>query len=90
MIVQRQGRETRSQPGPAPTVAEVLRPLLDVVAGHQLPVRLEFWDGSGIGPPAQSGVVALRSANALRRIMWAPDELGIGAGVRGRRGRPRR
>ena len=55
----------------AGTIAEVLRP----VVGGELPVRLVVWDGSEAGP-AGAPVVRLNSPNALRRLLWAPGELG--------------
>ncbi len=58
-------------PGLADTIAEVLRP----VVGGDLPVRLLAWDGSEAGP-AGAPVVRLNSAAAIRRLLWAPGELG--------------
>ncbi len=56
---------------------QVLRPLLSVLFGDRLPVRFEFWDGSELGPEASPGTAVVRSPMALRRMMWAPGELGI-------------
>jgi cyclopropane-fatty-acyl-phospholipid synthase len=55
----------------ATTIAEVLRP----VVGGELPVRLVAWDGSEAGP-AGAPVVRLNSPDAIRRLLWAPGELG--------------
>ena len=55
----------------AGTIAEVLRPLV----GGELPVRLIVWDGSEAGP-AGAPVVRLNSPDAIRRLLWAPGELG--------------
>ncbi|MDI3242344.1 cyclopropane-fatty-acyl-phospholipid synthase family protein [Arthrobacter sp. AL08] len=55
----------------ATMVEEVLRPL----AGGELPVRLVAWDGSEAGP-AGAPVVRLNSPDAIRRLLWAPGELG--------------
>ncbi|KIC67934.1 SAM-dependent methyltransferase [Pseudarthrobacter phenanthrenivorans] len=55
----------------AETIAEALRP----VVGGELPVRLKVWDGSEAGP-AGAPVVRLNSPNAIRRLLWAPGELG--------------
>jgi cyclopropane-fatty-acyl-phospholipid synthase len=64
------------------TVAEAFEPLLRTVLGGPPPVRFEFWDASGIGPvgdpAAGTGAIRVRSADALRRLMWAPGELGLG------------
>jgi cyclopropane-fatty-acyl-phospholipid synthase len=42
-----------------------------------LPVRFKFWDGSAIGPEDGPGVVKVHSADAIRRVVWAPGELGL-------------
>ncbi len=55
----------------ATMVEEVLRPLV----GGELPVRLVAWDGSEAGP-AGAPVVRLNSPDAIRRLLWAPGELG--------------
>lgn len=55
----------------AATIAGVLRP----VVGGDLPVRLLVWDGSEAGP-AGAPVVRLNSPDAVRRLLWAPGELG--------------
>jgi cyclopropane-fatty-acyl-phospholipid synthase len=55
----------------APALAATIEPLI----GGGLPVRLIAWDGSVAGP-ASAPAVRLRSATALRRILWHPGELG--------------
>jgi cyclopropane-fatty-acyl-phospholipid synthase len=57
-------------------VAQVIADLLTEHAGLDLPVRLRAWDGSEAGPPG-TPVVVIRSAQALRRILWRPGELGL-------------
>lgn len=55
-----------------------LEPALCTVLGvTQLPVRLTVWDGSAAGP-ADAPKITLRSRRALRRLLWAPGELGLG------------
>src|SRR6478672_4932305 len=56
----------------AERVAGALRTVLGV---DELPVRLRVWDGSEAGPPGAPTVV-VRSRRALRRLVWAPGELG--------------
>lgn len=60
----------------APLAAEVAAPVIASMVG-ELPVRVEFWDGSAIGPDDGPGTIRLRSPDALRRILWAPGELGV-------------
>jgi len=62
----------------ARTVADRLMEALGAVLGTtELPLRLRAWDGSLAGPPG-TPVVAVRSRRALRRLLWAPDQLGLG------------
>jgi cyclopropane fatty-acyl-phospholipid synthase-like methyltransferase/DUF1365 family protein len=58
------------------TVARRLAELIRDVAGIELPVRLRAWDGSEAGPPG-GPVLVIRSRRALRRLLWAPGELGL-------------
>ncbi|MFP5315524.1 MAG: class I SAM-dependent methyltransferase [Actinomycetes bacterium] len=55
----------------APSIARILEPIV----GGELPVRLTAWDGSSAGPEG-APEVQLNSANALRRLLWSPGELG--------------
>ena len=57
--------------------AASIQPLITKLIGDA-PVRLEFWDGSALGPDDAKGTVRVKSPIALRRIMWAPNELGPG------------
>jgi cyclopropane-fatty-acyl-phospholipid synthase len=60
-----------------PTVADRLAAALGTVLGAEvLPWRLRAWDGSEAGP-AGAPVVAFRSPTAVRRLVWAPGELGL-------------
>jgi cyclopropane fatty-acyl-phospholipid synthase-like methyltransferase/DUF1365 family protein len=58
------------------SVAGRLAELLRDVAGLELPVRLRAWDGSEAGPQ-DAPVLVIRSRRALRRMLWAPGELGL-------------
>jgi cyclopropane-fatty-acyl-phospholipid synthase len=44
--------------------------------GARLPVRIQAWDGSVAGP-SDAPTVVLRHRRALRRLLWAPGELGL-------------
>jgi cyclopropane-fatty-acyl-phospholipid synthase len=57
--------------------ALALRPLVDSAIGTALPVRLDCWDGSSIGPANADVVVRFTTRRALRRLVWAPNELGF-------------
>ena len=60
------------------TVADILRPMVDALTVGTLPVRLEFWDGSGLGAQDGAGTLRMNTPDALRRVAWSPDELGFG------------
>jgi cyclopropane-fatty-acyl-phospholipid synthase len=62
----------------AATVADAVRPLITSMLGPEPPVRIELWDGSSLGPDDPPGTLYVRSADALRRIVWSPDEVGLG------------
>ncbi|XAS62775.1 cyclopropane-fatty-acyl-phospholipid synthase family protein [Micrococcaceae bacterium Sec5.8] len=56
-------------------IAELIEGVLRPLAGGDLPVRIIAWDGSEAGP-AGAPVVRLNSPDAIRRLLWAPGELG--------------
>ncbi|AQA02245.1 SAM-dependent methyltransferase [Mycobacterium sp. MS1601] len=58
------------------TVAARLADLIREVSGGPLPVRLRAWDGTESGP-RDAPVVVIRNRRALRRLLWAPGELGL-------------
>jgi cyclopropane-fatty-acyl-phospholipid synthase len=68
--------DTRIPPGAA---ADLLWPALSAPFHGDLPVRLRAWDGSEIGPPDRPTLV-VADRQALRRILWQPDELGLARG----------
>lgn len=60
------------------SVADVLEPLVRAtLGGTALPVRIDCWDGSSLGPPDATLRVRFASRRALRRLLWAPNELGF-------------
>ncbi|GAB3561841.1 cyclopropane-fatty-acyl-phospholipid synthase family protein [Amycolatopsis endophytica] len=56
--------------------APLLAELVSRLVGGALPAGLRAWDGSTAGPDG-GPVVVLRSRRALRRLLWAPGELGL-------------
>jgi len=72
-------RERTTTPaGAAPGgAAAALAPVLRALIGADAPVRVTFWDGSAHGPEDAVGTLAIHTPDALRRIVWAPGELGV-------------
>ncbi|SER08429.1 cyclopropane-fatty-acyl-phospholipid synthase [Lentzea albida] len=57
-------------------VAGQLAGMAERVLGAPLPIGIRAWDGSVAGP--QDGtVLVIRSRDALRRLVWSPNELGL-------------
>ncbi|QDQ98519.1 SAM-dependent methyltransferase [Tomitella fengzijianii] len=56
--------------------ASILATFEDVLKAP-LPLRLQAWDGSEAGPPEAPVRVVFRNRRALRRILYAPEELGL-------------
>ena len=61
---------------PGGGVATAVAPLLAHFFGGPPPVRFEFWDGTSLGP-AHGDTLQVRSPDAVRRLLWAPGELGL-------------
>src|SRR3954454_19565490 len=59
-------------------VVEALAPLLRRLAGDPVPIRIEFWDGSSLGPETSATTVVFRSPNAVHRLAQAPGDLRLG------------
>jgi cyclopropane-fatty-acyl-phospholipid synthase len=58
------------------TVARRLAAIVRRGAGVELPVRVRAWDGTEAGP-AGGPVLVIRNRRALRRVLWAPGEMGL-------------
>ncbi len=71
------GEVGRSDGAPAAGAADAIGPLLEALVGNRVPVRFVFWDGSALGPEDGVGTLTITSVDALRRILWAPGELGV-------------
>lgn len=59
--------------GAAGRIAAVVEHLL----GAPLPIAIAAWDGSRAGPE-DGPVLTIRTRKALRRVLWQPDEVGLG------------
>lgn len=57
-------------------IADQVAPIAEALLGPDLPIRIEFWDGSAIGPTSVPNLM-VRSPRALRRMFWHPGELGL-------------
>jgi cyclopropane-fatty-acyl-phospholipid synthase len=52
--------------------------LIEQLLGRDLPIAVEVYDGSRLGPADAPATIVLRSPDALRRLLYAPGELGFG------------
>ncbi len=59
------------------TVAEVMAPLVKAALGSEVPIRVVCWDGSQFGSDTAPVQLRIASRRAVRRMMWAPNELGF-------------
>jgi len=57
-------------------VVDRLAALVRDVTGAEPPVRIRAWEGSEAGP-ADGPILVIRSRRALRRLFWAPGEMGL-------------
>jgi cyclopropane-fatty-acyl-phospholipid synthase len=65
-----------AEPRPPSGAAAAMEPLLSYFFGGPPPVRVQFWDGSTLGP-GEGDTLQVRSRDALRRLLWSPNELGL-------------
>ncbi len=59
------------------TVADTVAPLVRAALGREANISVRCWDGSEFGPPDAPVRLHLKHRRALRRLMWAPNELGF-------------
>ncbi|MBI1379295.1 MAG: methyltransferase domain-containing protein [Frankiales bacterium] len=59
--------------GAAVDISKVLAAAL----GGPVPLRIRCWDGSQAGDPDAPATIAFADPRALRRLLWAPNELGL-------------
>ncbi len=79
-LVRKESNESSSSrppEGAAPGVASQLGPLFASLFPQGSPVAFSFWDGSRLGPGGGPGEVVVHHKTALRRLLWAPGELGL-------------
>ncbi len=60
------------------TAAQELKPVFRELLGDPLPVGVRFWDGSRLGPADPRATAVVNSPDALRRILYMPNDVGIG------------
>ena len=59
--------------GAASDIGTILR----TAVGGPLPLRIRCWDGSESGDHNSDATIVFRNPRALRRLLWAPNELGL-------------
>lgn len=59
------------------TVAETVAPLVRAALGPQAPVAICGWDGSRSQPTNAQWALKINNRRGLRRLLWAPNELGF-------------
>ena len=59
------------------SVVDFVGPLVRAGLGAGVPVRVRCWDGSELGPPDAPVQLTFTSPRALRRMLWAPNQLGF-------------
>ena len=52
--------------------------------GTDIPIAIECYDGSRLGPPDAATRIVVRSPKALRYVLTGPGEIGFARGVRRR------
>lgn len=58
--------------------SRALAPLFRRLVDDDIPIRVEFWDGSHLGPVDAPATVRVHTPRALQRLLTAPGELGLG------------
>jgi cyclopropane-fatty-acyl-phospholipid synthase len=60
-----------------PEVADRIVVILERILGAPVPLRIRAWDGSVAGA-ADGPTLLINSRRGLRRVLWQPDEVGLG------------
>jgi cyclopropane-fatty-acyl-phospholipid synthase len=61
----------------ARSAAVQLSPFFESLVGAPVPIDVDFWDGSSLGSGQLPARLVVRRPSALRRIVYAPGELGF-------------
>jgi cyclopropane-fatty-acyl-phospholipid synthase len=64
--------------GTTTTVAATISPVVQALLGSDDAISLQFWDGSRLGPEQAAATLVMHSPQALRRLLFEPNELGFG------------
>jgi cyclopropane-fatty-acyl-phospholipid synthase len=59
------------------TIAETVAPLVRAAVDPDVPVKIRCWDGSRAGPASAQWQLNVVNRRGLRRLLWAPNELGF-------------
>lgn len=59
------------------TIADAVAPLVQAALGPHAPVAIAAWDGSRSGSTNAQWVLKFNNRRGLRRLLWAPNELGF-------------
>lgn len=59
------------------TVADTLAPIIRDLVRHDIPLKIQCWDGSRAGPSSAPWQLTI-SKRGLLRLLWAPNEVGLG------------
>jgi cyclopropane-fatty-acyl-phospholipid synthase len=60
-----------------PSVADQIGPIVRGLLGGDPAVQIRCWDGSVLGPPSRGTAIKINSPDALRRLLYVPNELGL-------------
>jgi cyclopropane-fatty-acyl-phospholipid synthase len=59
------------------TIAETVEPLVRAALGPYAPIAVSGWDGSRLGPAGAQWTLKINNRRGLRRLLWAPNEVGF-------------
>jgi cyclopropane-fatty-acyl-phospholipid synthase len=59
------------------SAASFLQPVVHALLGVEPAIQVKFWDGSSIGDQDAKATAVFRSPDAVRHILWSPNELGL-------------